>query len=402
MSWRDKLQKASFRGVSFFTETADTTFGRRNILNEYPKKNVPFSEDMGRKAREYTIRAYVLEPDYFADRDALLKAIEDFDTPGTLVHPTLGSVKVIPKPSTLSYKRDEGGIEYFDLVFVEAGQNQYPSKLSNTGNAVKAEAANAKDVIQQVFQRNFKTDKLPDYFVSDSASLGQTIMSQTLSLGTSPLAIPGQLPNFVGTINQFKSGLSGLIYQPSLMSSKLLNAILMVGSLFGHSGHAYNALKPLAKFTDTRPAVPTTTPNRKQQSINRKALEGLTRQTAMIGMAQAAIGMQFASYNDAIFVRDEISTLIDDELLKLGETDDDDLFLTLQSLRQTVIADITARGGNLARIIQVSPSRVLPASVLAYSLYEDSERASEIIERNHVRHPGFCPAGPNALQILTS
>jgi prophage DNA circulation protein len=53
--WRDVLlsQPASFRGVIFHVETGGKSSGRRTVTHEYPKRDDPYAEDMGRVARHF-------------------------------------------------------------------------------------------------------------------------------------------------------------------------------------------------------------------------------------------------------------------------------------------------------------------------------------------------------------
>ncbi|WP_431355959.1 DNA circularization N-terminal domain-containing protein, partial [Algimonas porphyrae] len=51
MSWRDQLEKASFRGVPFHVSRSGGEVGRRVQLTEYPLRDRPYAEDLGRKAR---------------------------------------------------------------------------------------------------------------------------------------------------------------------------------------------------------------------------------------------------------------------------------------------------------------------------------------------------------------
>lgn len=76
MAWRDELRPASFRGVSFYVEGGTLTFGRRLAIHEYPQREKPYVEDLGKKARVYRLEAFVLGPDYMKDRDALIDALE--------------------------------------------------------------------------------------------------------------------------------------------------------------------------------------------------------------------------------------------------------------------------------------------------------------------------------------
>ena len=101
MSWRDFLvqhwekdgtQMASFRDAKFFINNTNTNFGRRNIVHQYPLKEVPYIEDIGSDIEEFTIEGYIVQNgklpeddpkylNYFYDRDALIDALrKEFKT----------------------------------------------------------------------------------------------------------------------------------------------------------------------------------------------------------------------------------------------------------------------------------------------------------------------------------
>src|SRR5262245_59263736 len=92
--WRERLRPASFRNAIFHVEVGGKTSGRRIALHEYPKRDTPFAEDMGRRTRVYDITGYVIEwdrqlgRDYTKPRDTLIEALEK-EGPATLIHPTL-------------------------------------------------------------------------------------------------------------------------------------------------------------------------------------------------------------------------------------------------------------------------------------------------------------------------
>ena len=48
MPWRDNLLSASFRGIPFKVLDTTTQVGRRNVLHQFPFKDVPYVEDLGK------------------------------------------------------------------------------------------------------------------------------------------------------------------------------------------------------------------------------------------------------------------------------------------------------------------------------------------------------------------
>lgn len=94
MAWRDELQPGSFRGIPFLIDTASTQAGRRIALHQYPLRNTPYAEDLGRQARGFRVQCLVVGPDYMHGRDALIDACETAG-PGTLIHPYYGQKRVV-------------------------------------------------------------------------------------------------------------------------------------------------------------------------------------------------------------------------------------------------------------------------------------------------------------------
>lgn len=69
MSWRDRLLPASFRGAEFLVDSHSTeAAGRRAAVHEYPGRDTPYAEDLGRRTGEYRIQGYVLGEDYLHSR----------------------------------------------------------------------------------------------------------------------------------------------------------------------------------------------------------------------------------------------------------------------------------------------------------------------------------------------
>ena len=82
------------------------------------------------------------------------------------------------------------------------------------------------------------------------------------------------------------------------------------------------------------------------------------------------------------------------------ETTSTDTLEALRALRVARIEDVTARAAALPRVTTYTPSSVIPAAVVAWSIYGDTERADEVVARNRIVHPLFVP--PEALSVLTS
>ena len=123
-------QAASFRGVPFLVDGDTLTGGRRGPTHEYPYKESPYNEDMGHKARQYKISAYVIGSDVAAQRNALIEAFET-KGPGDLIHPQYGLKYVSLKSYVVKHSNSKGRESTIELIFVQEDKTSYPDATTN-------------------------------------------------------------------------------------------------------------------------------------------------------------------------------------------------------------------------------------------------------------------------------
>lgn len=163
--WRDDWRQASFRGAAFHVEVGARAGGRRIVPHEYPKRDDPYAEDMGRRARRWHVTAYFISypvdgngdtgeavlrlRDYRVGRDALIRALEQ-EGPGTLVHPTLGSMEVACETYTVQDAiREKGGFCVFEMTFCEAGVQGNDVVGVQTGAVINQNATNLQRKVNE-------------------------------------------------------------------------------------------------------------------------------------------------------------------------------------------------------------------------------------------------------------
>jgi prophage DNA circulation protein len=421
MSWRDELQTASFRGAEFAVADAETLFGRRNVLHEYPLRDNPFTEDLGKKAREYTINAFVIGDDYTSARDALMSAIEDDETPGTLVHPTLGSMLVIPKDCRVKFNNKEGGIEYFALTFVEAGSDALPSFGADTSFLSEATALTSIDSFSEHFSNTFNVVGLPDFL--------HTSALQNL-IGTSSSTAAGGGTDFVSSIeNIFKAGSFGSdnedytaiknmlknfessasddIYEPETLAENVTEIVSKTSDVYVNKDTTDNfvdtvrpndplmtaleAQKRLQAFGSTFIAPPLTTPERIQESENTIQLVNLVVNVSLAQIVIIMSQIDFPSRQDAVDTRNAVDVYFQAQILNLADRGEDVPYEALNKARSAMIKDVNSRASTLKNKKYVTTADPMPAIVFAYDQYEDAERDEEIVQRNRIRNPVFIP-----------
>lgn len=394
MAWRDQLRPGRFREAAFFVSSADTDVGRRTVLHEYPLRDVPFVEDLGRKAREFSIEAFVIGADYMSARDRLIAALEQ-EGAGTLVHPWLGQLRVAVRACRIRESSTEGGMATFSITFVEAGENRFPAAGADTRALVGRRADSALSALGTEFGRQYAVAGMPEFLAGSSTSLVGLLTGQLGALPGPQAATPAAV--FAALLGSTNSNAAALVRTPGALSASLLSLVSAVRGLYAEPTAALGAQRRLFTYGSTLPAIPTSTYVRQQQARNQRATVRLVRQAAVVEAARTATAMQFASYNDAAAVRDELAEQLDTHMLEA----DDETYPVMQGLRTAVVRDITERGANLARVVSYTPTATLPALVVAHHLYGDATQEAALVARNReIRHPGFVQGGA-PLEVLT-
>ncbi|HEV7286025.1 MAG TPA: DNA circularization N-terminal domain-containing protein, partial [Kaistia sp.] len=162
MAWRDQLRPASFRGVPFHVDDDDLSAGRRVQIHEYPQRDKPYAEDLGRATRRITVVGYLIGPDYMAARDRLLAAVEEAG-PGELVHPQFGALQVVVEEFRTTHSSREGGMARISITFVEAGELAFPTAAAHTPSLVEQRADALRLASLDDFEGTFRIGGLPDF-----------------------------------------------------------------------------------------------------------------------------------------------------------------------------------------------------------------------------------------------
>ncbi|MCI0430603.1 MAG: DNA circularization N-terminal domain-containing protein [Rhodospirillales bacterium] len=394
MTWRDDLRPASFRGVPFAVEAASGEFGRRVQMHEYPQRDLPFAEDLGRRARELRISAFVVGDDVFRRRDRLIQACEA-EGAGTLEHPTLGTLTVTCTGCTVSESRETGGSARLELSFVEAGTLTFPAQAADGPTATATQAAGARTAVGDAFAQLYAVLDRADFVADAAAGLLRRAANE---VGRVARIVTGEA--LIEALAQVETDAALLVTSAEGVRGMVASLIDGLAGDPGDEEEGTMGLSRLAGFGADLPMVPATTPTRRQQAVNQRAFADLLRREAAIAAARLSSARNFDSYQAAVAARDSLADWIEDEMLVAGDQGEDDAFAALARLRAVVVADLSERSRRLARVRHLVLPASLPALALAYDLYEDAARDREIALRNRLAHEGLVPPGI-ALEVLT-
>ncbi len=377
MGWKERLKPASWRNIKFFVEDSELEGGRKTVQHGYPQRDIDYTEDLGRRTRIFSITAYVLGDDYDIQRNALQDACEDGGI-GDLVHPYHGTVKVqLIEPYRVRERSGDGRIAIFDLVFAESEEPTQPTVLVDSVTNLLDKVNAAIDAITAGFNAAYDVFQQPQNVIDD---ISKTINNATVSM--EEIKSNGKKTvDFQNNLNQLKNNTLAFIYSGADLALAFISLFTGDDSLAGVKENL--GLKDFQK--DENIIEP-----------NNLALTELIQQAAVIGSAKAISGVTFTNVDEAYELRDLVAGALDDLL----ETINTDLYLPVWELRIATIDDVDARADQLPELIETKLIDALPSLYVSYDLYEDIERAQEIVDRNNVMHPGFVPGGVT-LEVLS-
>lgn len=397
-----ELRRASFRGVPFEVTSSDFKVGRRTQTFEYPQRDTPFTEDLGRSKRTITLTAYVIGADYITRMKRLIAACEKQGS-GRLIHPWLGTMEVVAVDLT-SPKFESNRLSTVTLNFVESGKLEFPNSIVDAGShCLKAASALSNSAFDE-FIKEFDIAGAQDFVKKTvGEDFTKLLSAESLNRIYQAFDLADDLADLANDAITLVSG------SPGSLGQRLMDVLGLQG--FASTVHAWsdvaNRFSLLTKESSLSsaesPVAASRTTSERIEAAN-AAIQTLVRQSAISNAVLAAseVGsendradtsavVQTAPYDDLILVRDNILEAIDSEMFR---TRNDAVYEALNQAHSAVYEAITQRAENQARLVTFTPSAVTPALVLAYDYYGDSTREPEIVGRNKIRHSGFVPSVP--------
>ena len=402
-----QLRSASFRGVVFHVTETDHTAGRRLVVHEYPERDEPFTEDLGKAAKTYTVKGFFVGDHYIEQMRSLEEKLETKGA-GELIHPWLGRLMVVPQNTSIHFSQRLRRVD-FDITFTESGAQTYPTQDANTAFVTKQAASKLHTAALSALSSSLKISSLQDY-------VSRTIVKNVNeSLGFDAI---GSINRLFDVSDKVASLMSAAV---SLMSSSPAGFGEKLAAALGLSGYATsvaawrNVVKDVARLTEADElnthdsALYSEGTQSHTEAHASECYNNLIRQVeianAVGASANAGTELDRASptdapsvmaYEDLMDLRDTLLKTIDQEMIKVS---DDGVYAALQDARAAVWRDLTIKAESKARLIEYTPAAVLPAVVIAYERYEDASRDEEIVGRNNIARPGFVPVQP--LKLLS-
>jgi prophage DNA circulation protein len=451
--WLIDQNIASFKDVPFAVDTDSRSGGRRIHIHEYPARESWDNEDMGRLRQEVQVAAYVYGDSSDLWAEELFAACTDASV-NILRLPmrTPANARCLTVESTFSANA-MGRIEFAMRFVLETGRERglVPSvvksatqlvgavnKASNevfnqarslfeedfTGNTPNVGRIDAAVMMKKVaFQVNYaaQASQLTSAAATQVKFLVQRISTLANDLVIAQRAIPNTLTSTAAVNSQTKSiipkapttwvnqglslrtstgqvvpatatteeGFGGLLAQAlKTLSDGVKNPADLSQALYGLS-----KLKPIDIVQRMASSQTTSAVSQYQMA---ETVAGYARRMAMAQIALSGSQVSPERQPDASLSRRRLLDTIDDELALAAASAD--MYRAIRHLRSAVVEFVGhwSQGGSATR--PVSSRGIMPLAVIAANLYNSTERDSQLMDFNGVRHPLFPPATLSALK----
>ncbi len=385
------LLPAMWRYIPFEAREIGREHGRRLVTHEYPNQDIPYVEDMGGKARRWRIQGFVVGETAPTIRDLMIAACEK-SGPGPLLHPNLGLLQARCESLEVRESVDGGqNVVEFVFSFVESGK-QFTVGLLMTAVAL-AKATACKVAAAALYGTKHLSDGQTSR-VQSMAAEDHEDRANTLASVTSKF-------NDQTTGATFKESMETIAASPYTYSDDPDEAVEAWQGAFDTltSGPdlrmVADTLSPL--YVASQQALAAGLGTGGETTLTNTAMTDMLLYVSALASASVVTSTEtFTTWDDAIAIRDDLARQMDGAALYLTDAD---LHAALIDLKGALVEAITSEAMDLPRVRTLGLNRVTTALALAYDLYGDPERASEIVERNGLADPSNVSG---TLQVLTA
>lgn len=436
------ISAASFGGVPFAVRSTRTSAGRKYAIHDYPFREEGWLEDTGKKLSRLNINGFLVEDSLIygggsvtEQQVRLLHACAGGSQ--TLVHPTWGTFSKMVCVN-LEFDDDLSNLEIgVSFTFMREGTRAYP-KTTVTTAAASVGNASLTGIAALI---NFVKS------VASAVQAGAAIIQQAVSTAIGwyqfAVAVVNDVKNIIGAVSTLSgnfgrlfgganNGYAGANVQalPSVTADDLLSAATANRSLVMQAGLALqaaasnpgnsaalgtavqglvsalaaaavdpaDAVRMLSTMAQYQPAAVTTPGQIGAAMLTMQvSMSALFRRYALAQLAVTLTTYQPSSQDDAETVLASSTALFDSEITIAGDAGDDESYLALRTLRQSMISDLTARAADLSTISAFTFQATLPSLVLAQRIYRDPAQEPTLVQQVSPRHPAFFPTSFSAL-----
>lgn len=412
--WPRTLRRASYKGASFFVERDGVETGRRLVVHEFPHRDTPYVEDMGRDAYKMSVTAYVVGNQSDGAALALRRACESKGA-GPLSLPLERFVAHCEKFQR-DFSKDKLGYIAFSLAFVRDGSAAGPFPVPVLGHLVSLASNAVLAPLRAALLRGFAALGMPSFVSIAAVSLVRSIAAQlqvsALTPGLTASVVPrialsianlhDQAPALVAIGAQAARVAptwfvaQGVVVADAAIVDRVWSIVEAIGDA-APADVAIEIMEGLATFGIDLDGSPAGTASERQLARNAEMLCGLVRIAALAAMSSAVVDIALPDRRSAIAARAKVAEMFAAERERSMATDDHALSVALEDLGGRLVDQISRRIADLAPVLSVASDLSMPSLWWSHRIYGHAARAGDIARRNSVIHPSFMPREIEAL-----
>lgn len=390
--WKDDLREGSFRGVPFKIRSHKFASGRHNVEHEFPSRDEGNTEDLGGRLPGYQMELYVLGDDYFDQRDALIKALDE-EGSGELIHPYLGTKTVQVGQYSIQETVDEGRMCRFSVDFTNAGVAKFPTEATDAFQSIFDAADAILDAATAALEIGFSVINTPARVAQAAADLvdaaGDLVYFVAKKAGSSAQGVA----DVAFSIKSIQQDAIQIVRTPDVLAQRFKDSFALLLVAVEDFKTLANLLSEQTSSFAPEPVIGSDTPTVLKLKGNQLAFQNFIIAASIANQAKAAIQGNYLSIDEALNVKALLNRDIENLLLMVT---DDDSFQYLKDLQVAVNLGLPPQ--NVGETISFTPGKTLPALVICQRLFGNIDKEMELLMQNKVRHPGFVP-GAEELEV---
>lgn len=414
MTWRDRLVPASFGDAPFWVDSLDLDQGPRAFVQKFPGTGRVEVQNLGNDAREITVNAYLIGPNYDFDRDVLEAALLEGGVKA-LTLPWRGTKNVtIDQKFKTHESKSQGGYCSISFHCVEDVPEE-PFSRAWSGAQLDTQADTVMSGGQNELGKKLSMNGLPS---SKQVSTISALTAASNALGQASdriAAAAGIVNDAKHTVESFTEDVGGLLSAPGDLAEQLAGVVTTAldvadaaidalemrkaprRELARVTDIALNAALDVLAFAADSPSVNTGSANGQREAENLAVTTRSTQAMVVSRAAQLAVTLPFESFTQAASVRTRFVEAFDAILGNVSDEMLDDVLL----LQARVVQHLDEVAAALPDLRTYTTSRMISAAEVAHEVYGDASRADEVADRNRIGHPLFIPAGVT-LELLAA
>ena len=393
-----KILNGFFKGIPIRIDSGSVTGGRKVSKKEFPNRDTQTIEDLGLRPRTYNLQIVVAplttvsggvtntQQGYFEYRDALIAAIED-KGPGELIHPLYGRIEnVVATTFSINEDFSDFGRSRLNVTFEVSSDTGIPRQTVTALSQLAQANTEVTDAVSADISDNYSVSTKFKNNFGDAGGKINAIVDRAVASTSFLGASADQINGFNSFIGALSANVNSLVTNPTNLASSITNLFSNVNGLFGTVENTARAFAGFFGFGDNdEDDILPTTAGRVERIQNRAILNGAVNASAL-GYAYVNVSQtQFENVREIEVAADALEVQFQ-RVMTSGSSDE--VISVVTDMRVVVQQFFDEQKITLKQIIEVNVYTI-PARVLSYQYYAESESADQILELNGITDVSF-------------